>query len=302
MVRYDKTIVLVMLGIVVLPLLLAGCLDTGEEVEHVLIISVEGEGTTLPEEGKHTYEDGAVVDITANPDEGWYFAGWTGDHIGAEEVITMTMDDDKVLTANFAEKEIGSPLPPTDPEPKDRSAGVGDDYDWTVELSVLVEHETGDSMDVEFYSVDQLIGTDTDVESGTRASVTWSGLGPAGKFSWYAVAIHGEERARSETWRFLTWGELEEPMVTTHEADDISETSATLHGTLDCMSTTFEVHVYFRWRKVGEDTWKETTKQSMEHEGGFQYRLTDLVPGTDYEFKATIVYGMPGEVMDFATS
>ncbi len=56
-------------------------------------MSVEGNVTITPAQGTPPYEDGAVVDITANPDEGWYLVGWTGHHMGKEEVITLTMDN-----------------------------------------------------------------------------------------------------------------------------------------------------------------------------------------------------------------
>jgi len=68
-----------------------------------LTIDVEGEGSTNPEEGTHTYEEGAEVTVTATSDAGWYFDGWTGDHEGTEEEITITMVDDKEVTAVFEE-------------------------------------------------------------------------------------------------------------------------------------------------------------------------------------------------------
>ncbi|MFP3872200.1 MAG: InlB B-repeat-containing protein [Candidatus Aenigmatarchaeota archaeon] len=74
-----------------------------ETNEHELTIDVEGEGTTDPEPGTHTYKEGAEVVIWAFPDEGWYLERWSGDHQGPGERITITMDGDEQVTAHFDE-------------------------------------------------------------------------------------------------------------------------------------------------------------------------------------------------------
>ncbi len=73
------------------------------DTENVLTIGVEGNGTTEPEPGDHTYEEGTNVTIEATPDQGWYFKEWTGDHEGTKDEITIKMDEDKEITASFAE-------------------------------------------------------------------------------------------------------------------------------------------------------------------------------------------------------
>jgi len=71
--------------------------------EYTLMIDVEGEGSTEPEKGIHKYVEGEEVEVEAIADEGWYFVEWTGDHEGTEEQITITMDDNKEVTAVFEE-------------------------------------------------------------------------------------------------------------------------------------------------------------------------------------------------------
>ena len=73
--------------------------------EHDLTIGIEGNGETDPSEGTHTYLHGEDVTVIATPDEGWYFAEWTGDVPEGEEgeEITITMDEDKDITAVFEE-------------------------------------------------------------------------------------------------------------------------------------------------------------------------------------------------------
>ncbi|MBS3815957.1 MAG: right-handed parallel beta-helix repeat-containing protein [Candidatus Thermoplasmatota archaeon] len=74
--------------------------------DYNLTISIQGEGSTDPSEGIHAYEDGTEVDVTAIPDEGWYFAGWTGNITSGEGEITVKMDSHKNLTANFQKEGV----------------------------------------------------------------------------------------------------------------------------------------------------------------------------------------------------
>ena len=67
-----------------------------------LAVSPTGGGTTDPEAGVHAYADGTVVDITANPADGYEFDSWTGDVADVNSAsTTVTMDGDKTVTANF---------------------------------------------------------------------------------------------------------------------------------------------------------------------------------------------------------
>jgi len=72
-----------------------------EIIEYVLTINVEGEGTTYPGSGDHTYEYGDEIEIEAFSEHGWVFGGWTGDHESEEKEITLDMYDDKEITATF---------------------------------------------------------------------------------------------------------------------------------------------------------------------------------------------------------
>ncbi|MFW5907394.1 MAG: GLUG motif-containing protein, partial [Candidatus Natronoplasma sp.] len=66
-------------------------------------------GTTDPEPGTHGYGEGTEVTVKALPDEGWSFANWTGDVPESEkenEEITIVMDEDKSIKANFHPLEI----------------------------------------------------------------------------------------------------------------------------------------------------------------------------------------------------
>ena len=71
---------------------------------YTLTIIVEGQGTTDPAAGTHTYEEGTSVTITATAATGWEFSHWTGDATGTAHSITITMDENKTITAVFAIK------------------------------------------------------------------------------------------------------------------------------------------------------------------------------------------------------
>jgi hypothetical protein len=48
-----------------------------------------------------TYDEGTVVTLTASPDAGSTFAGWSGAATGTASTVTVTMDGDKMVTATF---------------------------------------------------------------------------------------------------------------------------------------------------------------------------------------------------------
>ncbi|MFX0205849.1 MAG: leucine-rich repeat domain-containing protein [Candidatus Hodarchaeota archaeon] len=68
---------------------------------YVLIITSRPGGTTNPAPGTYAYDPAAGVSVKAIPDSGYKFSGWSGDASGTTNPITITMDSDKSITANF---------------------------------------------------------------------------------------------------------------------------------------------------------------------------------------------------------
>ncbi len=69
-----------------------------------LTLSAGTGGTTDPVPGSHTYDKGTEVSVSATPDSGYRFTGWTGDVPGGYEnviPVTITVDSDKSIAANF---------------------------------------------------------------------------------------------------------------------------------------------------------------------------------------------------------
>ncbi len=68
-----------------------------------LNIQIRGAGSVDPPAGYYTYVDGTIVDITATPDAGYLFEGWTGEVADADSPsTTIKMNSDKTVTATFS--------------------------------------------------------------------------------------------------------------------------------------------------------------------------------------------------------
>ena len=73
-----------------------------------LEITVDGEGSvseTVVEKREKIYEEGAIVELTAEPDQGWRFVRWEGDLNGSENPEQITVDEDKEVKAIFERRD-----------------------------------------------------------------------------------------------------------------------------------------------------------------------------------------------------
>ncbi len=74
--------------------------------QHTLIITASSGGTTNPQTGNHIYDHAERISISANPDVGYKFIGWSGDELSADSLLSITIDSDKSIKANFSEDII----------------------------------------------------------------------------------------------------------------------------------------------------------------------------------------------------
>ncbi len=80
---------------------------------HTLEIIVVGEGTTLPPPGIHSYDEGQVVTVRAEPAEGYVFYQWEidGKRVGRNSpIIRIEMSEDHLLRALFVKETLVAPL------------------------------------------------------------------------------------------------------------------------------------------------------------------------------------------------
>ena len=72
-------------------------------------------------------------------------------------------------------------------------------------LQVRVTDPNNETMNVSFYtSGGSLIGTDSNVDNGGIASVTWSGRSYSTSYSWYVIVNDSTYLTKSDTWSFTT--------------------------------------------------------------------------------------------------
>ncbi|MBT4485576.1 MAG: T9SS type A sorting domain-containing protein [Candidatus Latescibacteria bacterium] len=66
-----------------------------------------GGGTTGPDIGKHVYNVGTVVSITATPAEGYVFKDWSGEVADPNSAsTTVTVSSDETITANYYKRPV----------------------------------------------------------------------------------------------------------------------------------------------------------------------------------------------------
>lgn len=76
--------------------------------QHLLTITVLGQGTVMvAPQNPIGYVDGEMVTVTAVPDPGWGFNGWSGGLTGTNNPVTMTMFSDSMVTAAFGSVATG---------------------------------------------------------------------------------------------------------------------------------------------------------------------------------------------------
>ncbi len=73
-------------------------------ITHTLTLSVSppDSGSVAKNPDKPSYDHNEVVQLTATPSSGYTFAGWSGDASGTANPLSVTMNSNKNITANFA--------------------------------------------------------------------------------------------------------------------------------------------------------------------------------------------------------
>jgi hypothetical protein len=70
-------------------------------LQYAMTVDTVGDGNVELDPPNGTYDEGTVVQLTAVANPGSAFQSWSGDIAGSVNPITVTMDDDITVTANF---------------------------------------------------------------------------------------------------------------------------------------------------------------------------------------------------------
>jgi hypothetical protein len=71
---------------------------------YTLTVNIVGDGSVSVDPDQATYVYGDVVTLTATPDPGWSFSGWSGGLTGNPTQVTLT--DNTTVTATFTSEEV----------------------------------------------------------------------------------------------------------------------------------------------------------------------------------------------------
>ena len=71
--------------------------------EHLVVISIVGQGTTVPAAGSYVAIHGETMEITAAPVEGWAFDHWEGSFVSTENPVSFSATEAMSVVAVFTE-------------------------------------------------------------------------------------------------------------------------------------------------------------------------------------------------------
>jgi hypothetical protein len=73
--------------------------------QYKITIAIEGQGTTDPAPGVHSYQNGTQVTLTATPADGYDFVSWVenGTEVSTNSTYAFSADRDRTLTAKFTD-------------------------------------------------------------------------------------------------------------------------------------------------------------------------------------------------------
>jgi len=82
-------------------------IGSGGATQYTLTVNTSGSGSVALNPSGGTYDENTVVTLTANPSSGcWKLDSWSGDLSGSANPETITMNEDKSVTATFSETNI----------------------------------------------------------------------------------------------------------------------------------------------------------------------------------------------------
>jgi len=321
--------------------------------------STAGGSITEPGEGVFSYDDGTVVDLVAEADEGYRFDKWTGDVEDIADVYdattTITMNGDYSITANFmaiydlttSSTAGGSVTEPgegvfsyDDGTVVDLVAEVDEGYrfdKWTGDVEDIADvyaATTNITMNGDYSITANFVAIyDLTISSTGGGSVTTPG---EGVFTYDDGTVVDLVAEAEESYRFVEWtGDVDTiadvyaaatnitmngdysitanfveippspvyPTVITKAATNITTNSTTLNMNYT-VGDFGPVQVRFAYKKSTDSAWSYTDWVPKSGDGTHAESLTGLDSSTKYQFKAQLKYDdtvIEGTTLQFTT-
>ncbi len=159
---------------------------------YALNVTVNGDGAVAKDPDQVVYAHGTSVELTATPELGWDFSGWTGDVVSATNPLDVTMDGAKNITATFTQdssyfatyRSFTPAAYALDIDMKGKLGKYEKRKPWRVDFSVYF---VVDSMDVNDFHIEFGLAVDTAFPLTSTPAGTFSN--PDGKFKKWDLAF-----------------------------------------------------------------------------------------------------------------
>jgi len=169
--------------------------------EYTLTINTDGSGTTNPTPGQHTYTDGTTVDLQATPNAGHTFSHWTGHLTGSTNPTTITMNENKIITAHFVEEGVN--IPPIVEETNVTPANLSSNQELSLPWSVFLKDLNGDLLNWTLECSNGQFALGENDSNYTRKELPLSGLSYNTEYSVYVIVNDGTSWT-NKTFKFTT--------------------------------------------------------------------------------------------------
>jgi hypothetical protein len=125
-----------------------------------------------------------------------------------------------VFSASNDPSDYSPPFPPQNIHPTQGAKG----QPTSILLQIQVVDPNNDDMEVSFYNADtnQLLDIQHQIKSGSMVSYEWTNLAYGYTYSWYATAEDHEGKTCSNTWKFTTNYQPNDPLLVSPENNSVN--------------------------------------------------------------------------------
>lgn len=209
---------------------------------------------------------------------------------------TAYKDGTHTIPKEYPKSEIRMALLEVEAGPAVRTEDAVDIGPTSMTLQGTLVNDGGESCQVRFqYGLTTNYGTNTAWQSGKGTGdvfeATITDLAAATKYHFRTQAKWADGTTTSGDGRYATTLSASTPSVSTGSAASVTQTSATIQGSVTSMGDYDTVYVYFEWGLTTGYEQSPTTEQTKTSTGGFSASLTGLSASTVYYYRAALRYG-----------